>query len=43
MTITVGTYTFAPWLRRGIATRINEVDTLGNAAGGVDRARHGAD
>src|SRR5262249_8499435 len=36
MTITVGTYTFAPWLRRGIGARINEVDTLGSAPGGVN-------
>jgi len=36
MTITVGTYTFAPWLRRGIGARINEVDTLGSAPGGAN-------
>ena len=32
MIITVGTYTFASWLRRGIGTRITQPDTLGAGA-----------
>lgn len=32
MTITVGKYTFTPWLRKGIGARINETDNLAGAA-----------
>src|SRR5262249_39080488 len=35
MSITVGRYTFAAWLRRGIGTRINEVELLGAGDGSV--------
>src|ERR1043165_3300332 len=38
MSITVGKYTFAPWLRRGIGTRINEVDACGPSGGPAERA-----
>jgi hypothetical protein len=35
MSITVGRYTFTAWLRRGIASSINETDTLGVSGGAV--------
>ena len=35
MTITVGKYTFSPWLRKGIGRSINETDTLGSSGGAV--------
>jgi hypothetical protein len=35
MTLTVGKYTFSPWLRKGIGARIAEADTLGAGGGAV--------
>ena len=35
MSITVGKYTFNPWLRKGIGRSINEPDTLGATGGAV--------